>query len=118
MRRIAPVLAIASLVAASGAAATTQSGLRGIVTRGPISPICVAGQPCDAPVPGLTLVFTRGGSQAARTRTSDTGTYGVALAPGLYTVTSLPARQLEPTRARVSAGRVSRLAFSIDTGIR
>ena len=76
MRRIAPVLAIASLVAASGAAATTQSGLRGIVTRGPISPICVAGQPCDAPVPGLTLVFTRGGSQAARTRTSDTGTYG------------------------------------------
>jgi hypothetical protein len=118
MRRIAPVLAIASLVVVSGAAATTQSGLRGIVTRGPTTPICVAGQACDTPVPGLTLVFTRGGSQAARTRTSPTGTYRIALAPGLYSVTSLPARRLEPTRARVIAGRVSRLAFSIDTGIR
>jgi len=40
------------------------------------------------------------------------------LAPGLYSVASLPARALEPTHARVIAGRVSRLSFSIDTGIR
>ena len=118
MRRLAALAVLAVAVVAPGAAATTQSGLEGTVTRGPISPICIAERPCDAPVPGLTLVFTRGGNEAGRVRTTSAGRYRVDLAPGAYAVTSLPVHRLEPTGARVVAGRVHRVDFSFDTGIR
>ena len=115
--------ALAALVAVSSAgAATSTSGLRGIVTRGPIAPVCVAGQPCDAPAKNLTLVFVRNGHVARRTKTNERGRYRVALAPGLYavrlTTKSSIGRGLEPERARVVAGRFRRVDFSIDTGIR
>ena len=109
-------MAVATLAAASGAGATTRSGLHGLVSRGPITPMCVAEQPCDAPAPGVTLVFVRAGHDAVRTRTSSAGTYRVVLAPGVYTVTS--GARMEPVSARVVAGRFRTVDFSIDTGIR
>ena len=115
--------ALAALVAVSSAgAATGTSGLRGVVTRGPIVPVCAAGQPCDAPAKDVMLVFVRNGRVVRRAKTNDQGRYRVALAPGLYAV-RLATRQtigrgLEPRRARVFAGRLRRVDFSIDTGIR
>jgi hypothetical protein len=55
-------------------------------------------------------------------RTSATGWYRVALAPGRYAV-RLPGkpalgRIVKPQTARVLRGRYSRVDFSIDTGIR
>ena len=115
--------ALAALVAVSSAGATTtSSGLRGLVTRGPIAPVCTAEQPCDAPAKNVTLVFLRNGRVARRVTTNDEGRYRVALAPGLYAV-RLKTRQsigrgLEPARARVLAKRFRRVDFLIDTGIR
>ena len=58
-RKLPLVAVIVALGAvAGGAEAGARSGLWGVVTRSPISPICVAEQPCDAPAPGVTLVFT------------------------------------------------------------
>jgi hypothetical protein len=118
MRTLA-ALAVA-LVASSAGAAT--SGLRGLVTRGPIAPVCAAGQPCSEPAKDVTLVFSRSGRVVRRTRTNDQGRYRVALAPGLYTVRLTPrpsiGRGLAPVRARVVRARFRRLDFSIDTGIR
>jgi hypothetical protein len=114
--------ALAAFVAVTSAgAATSPSGLRGLVTRGPIAPICVAEQPCDGPAKNVTLVFSRNG-RVVRARTNEQGRYRVALAPGLYAV-RLAVRQtvgrgLEPSRARVVAGRFRRVDFSFDTGIR
>ena len=115
--------ALAAAVAASSAgAATTTSGLRGLVTRGPITPVCVAGQPCSEPARNVTLVFSRNGRVVRRTRTNDQGRYRVALGPGLYAVRLTPkpsiGRGLEPQRARVMRARFRRVDFSIDTGIR
>jgi hypothetical protein len=115
--------ALAALVAVSSAgAATTSSGLRGAVTRGPIVPACAAEQPCDGPAKNVTLAFVRNGRLVRRVTTNEQGRYRVALAPGLYavrlTVRQQFARGLEPTRARVVASRFRRVDFSIDTGIR
>ena len=118
------VLAVlAALVAVSSAgAATSSSGLRGLVTRGPIVPVCTAEQPCDAPAKNLTLVFVRNGRVVRRATTNEQGRYRVALAPGLYAVRlqlkQRVGRGLEPSRAHVFANRFRRFDFSIDTGIR
>ena len=118
MTRLAVLVVAAALAAGSGAGATTQSGLHGVVTRGPISPVCVAEQPCSAPAPGVTLVFTSTGQEAVRTRTGSAGAYRVALAPGLYTVAPLSGRRMEPGTTRVVNARFRHVDFSIDTGIR
>jgi hypothetical protein len=120
MRTLA-ALAVA-LVASSAGAATSSSGLRGVVTRGPITPVCAAGQPCSEPAKDVTLVFSRNGRVVRRARTNEQGRYRVALAPGLYAVRLTPkpriGRGLEPVRVRVMRARFRRLDFSIDTGIR
>jgi hypothetical protein len=120
MRALA-VLAAAVAVSSAGAA-TSSSGLRGAVTRGPIMPVCVAGEPCDGPAKNVTLAFVQNGRVVRRTTTNELGRYRVALAPGLYAV-RLQVKQrigrgLQPRSARVFAGHFRRLDFSIDTGIR
>jgi hypothetical protein len=115
--------ALAAAVAVSSAgAATSSSGLRGLVTRGPIAPVCTAEQPCDEPAKNVTLVFLRNGHVARRVKTNEKGRYRVTLAPGVYAVRlKTPqsiGRGLEPERARVAANRFRRVDFSIDTGIR
>jgi hypothetical protein len=112
----------AALAVSSAGAATKPSGLRGLVTRGPLVPVCAVGQPCEGPAKNVTLAFVRNGRVARRTTTSELGRYRVQLAPGLYAV-RLQVRQrigrgLQPTRVRVVSGRFRRVDFSIDTGIR
>ena len=115
--------ALAAVIAASSAgAATSSSGLRGLVMRGPNTPVCTAEQPCSEPAKNVTLVFSRNGQVVRRAKTNDQGRYRVALAPGLYAVRLTPkpsiGRGLEPVRARVVRARFRRVDFSIDTGIR
>ena len=120
MRVLAALAAVAAV--SSAGAGTSPSGLRGIVTRGPIVPVCAAKQPCDGPAKNVTLVFWRNGRVVRRATTNDLGRYRVMLAPGLYAVRlqmkQRVGRGLEPSRARVMANRFRRVDFSIDTGIR
>lgn len=115
------VLLAAILVCAPAGAAVTPSGLHGVVTRGPITPVCMTGQPCTAPAKHVTLVFVHNGRIVRRVTTDASGRYRVALAPASYAVT-LARRQaltrLDPVRVRVRAAHFLRLDFSIDTGIR
>ena len=108
--------------AGSAGASTNPSGLWGEVKRGPVTPVCVAEQPCYTPAKGVTLVFLRSGVVVRRATTNDLGRYRVRLPAGTYSV-RLPqkpaiGRDLEPVQARVRAGRYARVDFSIDTGIR
>jgi hypothetical protein len=113
------VLATTALAIAFVApAAATTSGLRGIVTRGPITPVCAAEQPCDAPAKHVTLTFVKSGKTFSVT-TGDDGRYRLVLAPGTYHVRISPARMgYSPTSATVPAGRIAVRNFAIDTGIR
>lgn len=122
MRLFLLLLVTAATISAGASAGATGSGLRGLVTRGPIMPVCMVDQPCDEPAANVRLVFLRNGVVVSRARTSATGWYRVALAPGRYAV-RLPGkpamgRVVKPQTARVLRVRYSRVDFSIDTGIR
>jgi hypothetical protein len=115
MRRALVLGALTLLVTGAGQA-TTGSGLYGKVSRGPIMPVCIQGQPCDGPAVGVTLKFVRNGALAGKVRTGSGGKYRIRLAPGSYSVRG--GRGLEPTHVTVPRGRFRHVNFSIDTGIR
>jgi hypothetical protein len=123
MRVLVVLSSVALLVVASAQATVRRGGLHGLVTRGPVVPVCSIEVPCDAPAPGVTLLFFRNDRMVGRALTDQNGRYALRLPAGVYTV-SRPAaassldRKLEPNRVRVYAGRLSRVDFSIDTGIR
>jgi hypothetical protein len=118
------VIASASAALASAfagpAASGTASGLRGVVMRGPTSPICRVGDPCEEPARGLLLQFRRDGRIVKQVRTSRTGWYRVLLRRGRYAVTTpgvRPTARLQPQLVSVRRGRVLRRDFHLDTGI-
>jgi hypothetical protein len=110
---------VAALVNVAGASTTPLStGLYGHVTKGPISPVCTAEQPCSEPAAGVTLRFLRSAKIVAATRVRADGSYSVALPIGVYTVASTSRGRISPSTVRVRTGARSRRDFSIDTGIR
>src|SRR5262249_9586929 len=102
------------------AALAFVSGFHGMVTKGPIVPVCRAVEPCSAPVQ-VTLVFHRA-VYPYRVLSGRDGRYRIVLAPGYYTVTTLErigvGRSITPRAVHVRRAHVDRLDFSIDTGIR
>lgn len=105
------------------AAVIAVSGLQGVVTKAPTTPVCRAGRPCTAPAQ-VTLLFHRSlpTARTYRTRSGTDGRYRIVLPPGIYTVSTAErigiTRNIRPLRIRVRAGHVDRLNFSIDTGMR
>jgi hypothetical protein len=122
MRLVVVLSTIALVVTAGAQAAPTRGTLSGLVMRGPVTPVCVAEQPCDEPAANVTLVFTRNGATAGRAATDRFGHYKVRLPAGWYAIrrafAGSPDRRLRPNRTRVYAGRVTLVDLSIDTGIR
>jgi hypothetical protein len=113
-------LALASALLAQDAGSQGPSGLRGVVMRGPTTPVCRDGESCEAPAKGLVLQFKRKGQIKAQVKTSRTGTYLVKLRPGMYAVSSPGLRRIErlkPAEVRVPRGRVGRADLYLDTGI-
>ena len=119
-------LTLAALVVGSGLAGAANprvvtSGLRGVVMRGPIKPVCDENDPCEEPAGGVVLHFSWRGVVVARATTGKAGGYRVKLRPGRYSVTSPSARRpgagLTPRLVRVPVGRVARVDFYIDTGL-
>ena len=108
-------------LALPAAATTSPSGVRGIVLRGPTQPVCREGVPCDAPAPNVVLRFSQAGRVVARVTTGSTGGYRVLLAPGRYAVSTGQRTigvGLTPRFVVVPGGRIARVVFHLDTGIR
>jgi hypothetical protein len=103
------------------AVAVALALLHGIVMRGPITPVCRTGMPCNELAVGATLAFTRNGRIAARVRVGPGGRYAVRLRAGTYVVRPLPPSKIgfgiRPDRVRIGTA-TQRLNFFIDTGIR
>ena len=104
-------------------APSPATGLTGIVTRGPITPVCRIDVPCDAPFTA-TFNVERAGRRVAQFQSDASGQFTVFLAPGGYTIVPnadapiiAPTAQAKPvTVADNGMLTVVRLAF--DTGIR
>ncbi len=122
MTRSTLVSALAALAFVSAASGAAQSGLRGVVTRSPIRPVCMEGVPCSAPAKNTELAFFRTGFRTVTTRTDTAGRYRVALAPGVWGVRAPGSPRIgsgiSPSRVRVYVGRFRVVNLDIDTGIR
>jgi len=112
------VLALAAVPTSVGSG--SSSGLEGKVSRGPVTPVCIATRPCQVAA-SVILAFSRHGAVVAQVRSAATGHYRIGLAPGVYSVK--PARReplwrLFPQTVRVPFGSYRRVDFLVDTGIR
>jgi hypothetical protein len=97
------------------------TGLEGTVTRGPITPVCVVGVPCDAPFfAGFEVLAQQ--RLVARFVSDSAGHYEVLLAPGAYAVVPDSGAPIFPQgQARqVTVGPVgmTHVDLQFDTGIR
>jgi hypothetical protein len=100
-----------------GPAPRGGTGIAGGVRRGPITPVCVAGEPCDGPASGVGVTVESGATTIARLLTGADGRFVVHVPPGVYVV-RVSARRVAPAAVRVRAGAFANVSFSIDTGIR
>jgi hypothetical protein len=108
---VAPFLSALALLVGS---------LHGTVMRGPITPVCQVGVPCNAPAEHVTLLFTRTGV-TTKTTTDASGRYRIKLRVGYYAVRTNQkpfGTMPKPANVRFIAGRDRRVDFFIDTGIR
>ena len=89
------------------------------VTRGPTSPVCRTGQPCDAPAQDTVIQFT-GRGKTTRVKTTSGGQYRVRLKPGRYAVNKPDwgVGSIRPAAIRVPTTRFVHVDLFIDTGIR
>ena len=108
------------MVAFVSAVSLLLGTLHGQVMRGPTTPVCRVGVPCDAPAKNTTLYFTRLG-RTVSTVTDAHGYYRIRLKGGVYAVKTKRqaiGKGLTPRSVRVVAGSDKRADFHIDTGIR
>jgi hypothetical protein len=105
-------------VAVVAVLAALLSGLYGVVTRGPTTPVCRVDVPCTKPYGNSTLVFTRPG--VTRKVTTDAqGKYRVALPAGRWSLRVQDAHfGWRPSTVTVPSGRYAKLNVFVDTGIR
>jgi hypothetical protein len=116
---LAGALALAGLAQGAPRPPLNASGLYGLVMRGPVTPVCQVGIPCDQPAANVTFLLVRSG-KSTRVHTNATGHYRVRLAPGRYFIarTNWGPGSIKPESARVPYGRFARVNIFIDTGIR
>lgn len=111
------------------AVGTEENGfVEGHVTVGPLQPVENTGAPSPTPAPAVYAkralrVFAADGTTfVTEVRLQPTGTYRVALPPGIYVVDMAPvgmdAAANLPARVTIRSGESVRLDVAIDTGIR
>jgi hypothetical protein len=112
---------------ANQAPPTVRSGVRGLVTLGPIAPMEKPGVPNTQPLPGALVSIHRhgdgNGTEIAHMTTDRNGAFYLPVDPGTYTITVTPpgahgdAHRYKGTVV-VKAGQFTRLDVTIDSGIR
>lgn len=121
--RLVAVAVLIAMLAGCGEQSRGEpaSGILGRVHLGPRCPVQTADHPCpDAPAAGVTVTVSApgAGDLVARTHTTRSGTFRVAVAPGQYVVTADAGMSCVRQEVRVSPGRDTSVDLSCDTGIR
>jgi hypothetical protein len=127
MRRIALLLAVTAMLAGCGGT-TTNDPLHGrlvvTVLAGPTCPVEQVDNPCDPRRPPVvSLIVERSSGELVAMMVARNGRSALAgLDAGSYRLTPQPATGLmgtpEPVAFSITAGEVTRLQISYDTGIR
>ena len=106
--------------------ATFQSGIRGQVITGPISPVERLGHPNTRPLPGAVMTVQSEGAhkEMARQKTDEHGRFLVVLPKGNYLLVPLPPRpgssrpHASPQAVKVESNKFTEVTVQYDTGIR
>jgi hypothetical protein len=115
--------AVGAVAACASAGPSPITGLTGIVVRGPITPVCRADVPCDAPF-SASFTVQRSGRTVTRFQSDASGQFTVFLAPGAYTVMpNADAPIIAPTSQAkevtvADTGTLTAVRLLFDTGIR
>ena len=114
--------ALTTMAAACPTSTTLSTGLTGTVVRGPITPVCQADVPCDAPFSASFEVF-RNQTRVATFTSDAEGRFSVRLRPGTYrVVSSADAPLMNPSAqgktVEVGAEGMTSVQLLFDTGIR
>ena len=128
LRAGAGLAAALALLPAAGPNGATGSGLYGTVRKGPVTPVCQQGVPCDAPA-RVTLVFSRAtssnrtmGTGQILVRPDKKGRYRIALDPGFWDIRAMVKVGMsalpKPHSVHVRRGHWDRINLFFDTGMR
>jgi hypothetical protein len=124
--RAAPLLSLACALGITGCAdvavtITTDTGLVGIVVRGPVEPVCQPQVPCDAPF-AASFTVQQGTRLIATFRSDAQGHFEVHLPAGTYLV--VPGRDaaiISPSgqakQVVVGSDGLTQVRLEFDTGI-
>jgi hypothetical protein len=101
---------------------TTDTGLVGIVVRGPVQPVCQPQVSCDAPF-GATFTVQQGSRVITSFRSDAQGHFEVHLPPGTYLIIPGPdAPIISPSgqakQVVVGPEGLTQVQLQFDTGIR
>jgi hypothetical protein len=105
-------------------AVPSGSGVRGVVTLGPLCPVVREDQPCpDRPFEATLVLRDGGGNEVGRATSGADGRYEIAAAPGRYTLEPQPVdgRPLPfagPIAVTIEAGAWATVEVAYDSGIR
>ena len=105
---------------ATSPSATT--GLTGVVTRGPTTPVCQVQTPCDAPF-SATFTVEQNGRRITDFRSDANGRFTVMLPTGVYRIVPgadapIISPQSQAKSAEVLPGGLTEIRLDFDTGIR
>jgi hypothetical protein len=103
-------------------AGMAETGLEGIVRRGPIQPVCRVNEACDAPF-SAGFQVEKDGKVVAAFHSDSAGRFQVHLFPGQYMVTPdssapLMAPRSQAQQVTVGPHGLTHVELNFDTGIR
>lgn len=98
----------------------SSSGITGVVTIGPTSPVCVEGKPCSKPYSATILVLLPDGQKITEFKSDASGNFNIALNPGKYILESEKNRfpQMRRQMVEVFWGQYTTVNIYFDSGIR
>jgi hypothetical protein len=114
-------LIAAALLCAACAPAPSDSGIRGLVTIGPVSPVQQQGEPGATPYSARIVVRRSGGGTAAEVKSGADGRFSVNLAPGSYVLEPQSPAVMpfaKPQEVTVDPHRFTEVTVQYDSGIR
>jgi hypothetical protein len=122
--RLALLVLCVVLLAACTAAqpAAVDSGVKGLVTIGPMCPVARIDQPCpDQPFQATLTVLDQAGKKVAQVQSDANGLYQLALKPGEYSMHPESPNGMQHAQDQlftVLEGQFTKLDIVYDSGIR
>jgi len=115
-------LVVAAFAGVCNSPVALTTGLTGTVRRGPVTPVCQVGVPCDAPF-SASFDVLRGARRVASFRSDADGHFTVKLAAGTYTIVpAADAPLMNPSAqsktVEVTPEGITSVDLVFDTGIR